>query len=336
MGLKTESRVGRIRKVAVIGFGIMGQGIAQAFAQSGYDVEVFDIRKDQMQAGFKAVKARLKVLVQLHVLAKDEAAKVISRIGATPDIEESVKNAEFVEEVVTEDLAEKRKIFRRLDEFSRREAILASCTSSLPISEITLDIKRRNRCIGTHWFNPAYLMPLVEVVKGPGTSNATVAITKSLLETLGKSCVVCKDSPGFVANRIQHAMNNEAMLVLQEGLASAKDIDTAVKMSFGLRLPITGPLETLDLSGLDTALRIRRYMQRSLRTARFKPPQVLREKVKAGHLGFKSGEGFYEYRGKNMERILRDRDEKLVKLVRLIWAKRVANISSAEQRLDHN
>lgn len=296
----------------------MGQGIAQAFAQSGYYVEVFEVSKAQIQSGLKAVETRLKTLVRLRAIDKDRADNAVARIGIAPSIEKAVVSADLVEEMVPEDLALKRKIFRQLDELSERDAILASCTSSFRISTITSEVKDRTRCVGTHWFNPAYLVPLVELVRCPETSDDVIKSTKHVLDKLGKTTIVCKDSPGFVANRIQHALNNEAMLVLQEGLASAEDIDTAVRMSFGLRLPIIGPLQTIDLSGLDTALRIRRYMQGSLRTTRFRPPRMLMEKVGLGQLGLKSGRGFYNYKGIDRESILRDRDEKLVEILRFL------------------
>lgn len=314
----TLSKARKIRDVAIVGFGIMGQGIAQAFAQSGFDVKVFEVNKDQVRSGLKAMKARLRTLVRLGVIDEGQAAAAAHRVRIARSVEEAVTGADLVEEIVPEDLALKRETFRQLDELCGGEVILASCTSSLLISEITTEVSRKNRCVGTHWFNPAYLMPLVEVIRTPETSEWVVKSTESLLGRLGKSTIVCKDSPGFVANRIQHALNNEAMLVFQEGLATSEDIDKAVRLSFGLRLPVIGPLKTLDLGGLDTALRIREYMQRKLRTKRFRPPKVLRELAKSNRFGLKSGAGFYDYEGLDRERILRDRDESLIRLLRLV------------------
>jgi len=313
-----DATLSNIKKIAVIGFGTMGQGIAQTFIQSAYDVKIFDLRTDQIQPGLKAIKMRLKTLVRHNILSEHDASMATRRIEIASTIEDAVRGTQFVEEAVPENLALKKKIFKKLDQLCEREVILASNSSSFRISEIASRIKRGERCVGTHWFNPAYIVPLVEVVRGSDTSDMTVNVTKCLLAKLGKSPIVCKDSPGFVANRIQHVMNNEAMLILQEGLASADDIDTAVKMSFGLRLPVMGPLQTLDSSGLDVALGIRKYLHRKLHSARFKPPKVLLEKVRLGQLGLKSGKGFYNYEKSQTEKIIRKRDEKLMELFQTV------------------
>jgi 3-hydroxybutyryl-CoA dehydrogenase len=224
---------------------------------------------------------------------------------------EAVKDADFVIEAVTEDLNLKKNLFKELDALCPKHTILATNTSSFSITEIASATTRQDKVVGTHWWNPPYLMPLVEIVQGKRTSDETVSTTKDFIAKLGKVPVICKDSPGFLGVRLQAALVIEAVSMLEEGLATAEDIDTAVKMTLGLRLPILGPLETVDLGGMDTFLYAYDYLYKTL-GEKFKPPNLLKRKVELGELGIKTGKGFYDYKGKDIKSIIKRRDEWLI------------------------
>ncbi|MEM3550482.1 MAG: 3-hydroxyacyl-CoA dehydrogenase family protein [Candidatus Bathyarchaeia archaeon] len=300
-----------VRKVAVIGAGIMGHGIAQVCAQAGCETSIFRRRPELLQQALDEIKLNLKVLTDKGIISGEEAAEALSRIKCETDLAEAVKGADFVIEAVTEDMNVKKDLFKRLDEYCPKHAILASNTSSFSITEIASATLRQDRVVGTHWWNPPYLMPLVEIVRGRRTSDETVGIARNFMISLGKVPVVCKDSPGFLGVRLQAALVIEAITMLEEGLATAEDIDTAVKMTLGLRLPILGPLEIVDLGGMDTFFYAYTYLYNTLGD-RFKPPGLLRRKAESRELGIKTGKGFYDYTGRSVEAIVRRRDEWLI------------------------
>jgi 3-hydroxyacyl-CoA dehydrogenase len=300
-----------IQKVAVVGAGIMGHGIAQVCAQAGYETRIVRRRPELLQQALDEIKSNLQVLIENGIITSEEAAEALRRIKCETELAEAVKDADLVIEAVTEDMNVKKSLFKELDALCPKHAILATNTSSFSITEIASATTRQDKVVGTHWWNPPYLMPLVEIVKGKHTSDETVNTTKDFIAKLGKVPVICKDSPGFLGVRLQAALVIEAVSMLEEGLATAEDIDTAVKMTLGLRLPILGPLETVDLGGMDTFLYAYDYLYKTL-GEKFKPPNLLRHKVELGDLGIKTGKGFYDYKGKSVESIIRRRDEWLI------------------------
>jgi 3-hydroxybutyryl-CoA dehydrogenase len=300
-----------IQKVAVVGAGIMGHGIAQVCAQAGYKTSIVRRRPELLQQALDEIKSNLQVLVEKDVITRKEVDEALSRIRCETSLAEAVKDADFVIEAVTEDLNLKKNLFKELDALCPKHTILATNTSSFSITEIASATTRQDKVVGTHWWNPPYLMPLVEIVKGKRTSDETVSTTKDFIAKLGKVPVICKDSPGFLVVRLQAALVIEAVSMLEEGLATAEDIDTAVKMTLGLRLPILGPLETVDLGGMDTFLYAYDYLYKTL-GEKFKPPNLLKRKVELGELGIKTGKGFYDYKGKDIKSIIKRRDEWLI------------------------
>ena len=280
-------------RIAVIGGGLMGAGIAQVFACAGHDLIVFE-----PDAGVRATIAARTVDNIAMIGGQVEAAR---RIATTGDLEEAVAEATFVTEAAPERLDLKRAIFADLVALAPRDCILASNTSVIPIGRIADGIETAERIVGTHWWNPPYLVPLVEVVQAERTSDATVATTLALLQSVGKSPAhVRKDTPGFVANRLQHALWREAIAMVAEGVCDAATLDACVKNSFGLRLAVLGPLENADLVGLDLTLDIHRTMIPEL-DRHDRPHAFLEAKVAAGSLGFKTGEGFRAWTPEQMQ-----------------------------------
>jgi 3-hydroxybutyryl-CoA dehydrogenase len=300
-----------IQKIAVIGAGIMGHGIAQTFALAGYKTTITRKRKELFKETYDQIKSSLETLMEKGIITKNDLDNALSKIDFKESISEAARDADFVIEAVVENMDLKKSIVKELDEICPEHTIIASNTSSFSITELASVANRQDKVVGMHWWNPPQLMPLVEIVKGEYTSTETVNITKDLTIKLGKVPVVCKDSPGFLGVRLQAALVIEAISMFEEGLATAEDIDTAVKMTLGLRLPILGPLEIVDLGGMDTFLYAYTYLYNTL-GEKFKPPSLLRLKVESGELGIKTGKGFYNYAGKSIESIVKRRDQWLI------------------------
>ena len=282
-----------IRNISIIGGGLMGAGIAQIFAVSGYRVKVFEPNAE--------VRASIhnRTVNNLEALGDDISA--VAHIECFDDLAETVKDADYVTEAAPEKLELKQSIFADLIEHSPRECILASNTSVIPITKIADGLETADRIVGTHWWNPPFLIPLVEVVQAKNTSLETINTTMNLLTVIGKAPAhVKKDTPGFVANRMQHALWREAIAMVAEGICDAKTLDDCVKNSFGMRLSVLGPLENADLVGLDLTLDIHKTMIPEL-DLHDGPHEFLMQKVKNGHLGFKSGEGFQTWTPERME-----------------------------------
>jgi 3-hydroxybutyryl-CoA dehydrogenase len=271
-------------RIVVIGGGLMGIGIAQVFAVAGHRVCVVE--------PVDAMRSTLIDRLRDGVAQVGADAAAVDRLETSADLGSAVAAASYVTEAVPEKLELKRAIFAELVERAPRTAILASNTSVIPIGRIAAGLDTADRIVGTHWWNPAPLIPLVEVVQSIGTSDATIAATMAVLKSVGKKPAhVKKDLPGFVANRLQHALWREAIAMVAEGVCDARTLDECVKNSFGLRLPVLGPLENADLVGLDLTLDIHRTMIPAL-DRHDRPNALLEEHVAAGRLGFKSGEGF--------------------------------------------
>lgn len=283
-----------------------------ACALASYHVNMVDTSTETLARALSRTSADFAVLVKNGLVTEEGAKSALARIRTTTSIADAVDGAKFVTEAITEEIASKKKLFRDLDKLCPEDVVLASNTSTFRIAEIASAADKRSRVVGTHWWNPPYLMPLVEITKGAETSEATASRARQFLLELGKVPVVCKDHPGLIGVRLHAALNTEAIRILQEGLATAEDIDTAVRMSLGLRWGIVGPLEVLDLGGLDVFLDAYEHLYQELGD-RFRPPELFREKVERGELGVKTGRGFHQYTAESIESLIRRRDEFLVK-----------------------
>ena len=274
-------------RIAVIGAGLMGHGIAQVFALAGHDVTI----TDSFSANLDTVKARISA--NLADLGDDASA--VKRVTPNADLAATVRDADYVVEAVLEDLALKQKLFGEIEQHVRPDTILASNTSVIPITQIMQGLKHRERALGTHWWNPPYLVPLVEVIGTQWTSPAVIDATMALHKAIGKTPVhVKKDVAGFVGNRLQHALWREAVSLVERGICDAETVDTVVKAAFGRRLAVLGPLENADLVGTDLTLAIHNTVLPEIES-RPSPSPYLERLVKEGKLGFKSGEGFRKW-----------------------------------------
>jgi 3-hydroxybutyryl-CoA dehydrogenase len=280
-----------VQTVAVIGAGIMGRGIAQAAALGGYRTILEDILPASLRRAEDEIRGNLNKAVELGKVKKEDADAAFTRLEFASSVEEAARAADLVIEAVPEEIESKIEIFTLLDKICRPQTILASNTSSLSITEIASVTYRAPRCLGMHFFNPVHKMKLLEIVRALETDDATLAAAVEVGRRMGKEVVVVKESPGFITSRINAMIGNEAFYMLQEGVASAADIDKALKL--GLNYPM-GPFELVDLVGLDTRLHILEYLHRSLGD-KFRPCPLLVQYVKAGRLGRKSGKGVFEY-----------------------------------------
>ncbi|PXF28661.1 3-hydroxybutyryl-CoA dehydrogenase [Pokkaliibacter plantistimulans] len=287
----SNDKVGAELKIGIVGAGQMGGGIAQVAATSGFSVVLADISLDAAQKGLAAIQKRLDSQVSRGKLQADDAAAISQRISAVGELEQ-LADCQLVIEAASERVDLKLELFRKLDGICHEDAILASNTSSISITTIAAVTRRPQQVIGMHFFNPVPAMKLVEVIGGLATSDDTFSKVIALAEQLGKSPVKCQDKAGFVVNRILLPMLNEACFVLEEGVASAKDIDTA--MTLGCAHPM-GPLTLADFIGLDTCLAIMEVLHRDLGDDKYRPAPLLRKYVAAGWLGKKSGRGFFSY-----------------------------------------
>lgn len=277
---------------AVLGAGTMGAGIAQVAAQAGLRVRLQDVTAELAGKGRARIASALDAQVAKGKLPAEERERILGAIVPTGDALEAARGAELVIEAAPEDLDLKRRLLGDVARVAAPGALLATNTSSLSISAIALTLEAPERVVGLHFFNPPPVMKLLEIVRGERTSDATVALSRELALRLGKDPIVVRDSPGFASSRLGLVIGLEAMRMVDEGVASAADIDKA--MELGYRHPM-GPLKLTDLVGLDVRLAIAEHLARTLSDARFAPPACLRDKVAAGHLGKKSGRGFYRW-----------------------------------------
>jgi 3-hydroxybutyryl-CoA dehydrogenase len=283
--------VAEVKTIAVIGAGIMGRGIAQVAALGGYRTVLEDLLPAALRKAEGEIRGNLNKAVELKKVSAEEANAAFGRLEYASSVEEAAREADLVIEAVPEEMESKIEIFTLLDKICRPETILASNTSSLSITEIASVTYRAKKCLGTHFFNPVHKMKLLEVVRALETDDETIASVAEAGRRMGKEVVVIRESPGFITSRINAMIGNEAFFMLQEGIASAADIDKALKL--GLNHPM-GPFELVDLVGLDTRLHILEYLHKTL-GEKYRPAPLLVQYVKAGRLGRKNGRGVYEY-----------------------------------------
>ena len=305
--------MGEIRNVTIVGAGTMGHSLAQVFAQGGCNVWLNDVKEGILERAKKLIASNLDTLIELKVVEKKQKGPILDRVQTTVKLEEAGKKADFVIEAIIEDEPAKKEMFSRLDKICPPGAILASNTSYMDIFKF-VETKRPEKVLIAHWFAPPHIVPLVEIVRGPQTSQETVDAVKALMLKVGKKpIVITKFLPGFIGNRLQSALGNEVLHLLDEGYATPEDIDTATKASFALRMPILGLVKRMDFTGLDLS-------QKIISNAIYKiPPQRTKSKsvdalVEKGKLGVKTGSGFYEYGGRSTEEIMKERDIKLIRL----------------------
>jgi len=281
-----------IEKIAVIGAGTMGHGIAQVAAQAGYAVVLVDVSEEMTARGLSKIEDNLKKGVERGKVTDAEMREALSRLRPSTNLQDAASQAHLIIEAVVENLEAKRGLFSQLDSICTAEAILATNTSSLSIESIASATARTDRVIGMHFFNPVHIMKLIEVVVGPATSSETLSAALGVAARMGKEAITVKDAPGFATSRLGVALGLEAMRMLESGVASAEDIDKA--MALGYNHPM-GPLRLTDLVGLDIRLSIADYLFEKLGSEVFRPPEILRRKVSEGKLGKKTGEGFYKW-----------------------------------------
>jgi len=278
--------------VAVIGAGTMGHGIAQVAAMAGYQTRLTDTNSDALTGAMSRIASNLAGAVSRSKMTQDDADAAIARIATAADPTASARDADLVIEAVAEDLAAKEQLFRQLDAVVGDAAILATNTSSLSVTQIASATRRPARVVGMHFFNPVHIMKLVEVIAHPQSDPAVIAVAREVADRMGKTTILVRDTPGFASSRLGVVLGLEAMRMVEQGVASAADIDSAMELGYGHPM---GPLRLTDLVGLDVRLNIAEYLHRELQDPTFDPPRILRDKVQRGELGKKAGRGFYEW-----------------------------------------
>ena len=302
-----------IKQIVVVGAGNMGEGIAQSFAQAGKNVKVLSRRRETLDKCLQQIDTNLRLFDEFQLLG--ETPEVIkARITYIPitELSEAIRGCHFIVETIPEVLADKKELLGKLDSCDP-DVILASNTSSITITTLTEDMKTPSRVVGTHYFNPAHIMPLVEIHRGKYTSDKVVETTRDLMLQVGKKPILIKrEIPGFIVNRIQGAIFREIGYLLDEGVATPEDMDIAAKAMYGFRLSCIGPMEADDMIGLDTSARVSANLFKTL-TNRTEPSSTLLDKVNKGELGIKTGKGWYDYHGKTRTEVLDEINRRLLK-----------------------
>jgi 3-hydroxybutyryl-CoA dehydrogenase len=304
-------------QTAVLGAGTMGHGIAQVLALAGHQVRLFDPLPEAHDKARQAITKSLALCVEMGLNTKEQAADCLERISHHTDLAEACRGAGLIVESVPEDMELKRRLYASLEEMVPPETIICTNTSALSINELARDLQHPHRFVGTHFWNPAQVMPCVEIVKGERTAPEIFETVAEIMRKAGKEPVkVQKDLPGFLGNRMQHALQREAMSLVEQGVASAEDVDRVVHHSFGLRLALMGPMERADLGGLDTTLKVQNYLLPFLDDRTTACP-MLEKQVAAGRLGAKTGAGFFEWPPEKSARVVAQRDRALLSIIQL-------------------
>jgi 3-hydroxybutyryl-CoA dehydrogenase len=322
--LQEELRMGVpwIKRVTVVGAGTMGHSLAMVFAQDGdYEVDLVDIRQEILKKALEVIRANLQTLKQTRMITGKSIPGILGRIHPSTSLDVA-KRSDLVVEAISENPKAKRKLFVSLEKLCPPRTIFASNTSYLNVFKLVPTV-RPSKMLITHWWAPPHLIPLVDVVKGPKTSAETVETIRNVLLKLGKVPVTMeKFIPGFIVNRLQRAMAREIFYLLDHGYATPEQIDTAVKNSLGIRIPVAGVVQRYDFAGLDLALAFERNPSIHL-VSRTRPFETLVRLVRKGHLGVKSGKGFYHYSSRKMSEVLRDRDLKLIETIKFFRKRRI-------------
>ena len=292
-----------IQQIAVIGAGLMGHGIAQEFASAGYQVHLHDVNQAQVDAGIERIRENLQLFVENDLARPDQIDETLNRIYGSDQLETVAGEADFVIEAVIENLSLKQEVFRQLDQICPPHTILASNTTAQMPSQIGVFTQRQDKILNTHYFNPPYLIPLVELIRSPKTSDETLQVAYDLMVEIGKTpAIIQKEVPGFVGPRLQAAVIREAFSIVERGIASAEDVDLVVRNSFGRRLSVAGPFQVFELAGWDLVLAAFEELYKDLNSSSEINP-LLREMVEDDKLGVKSGAGFYEWTPERIEEI---------------------------------
>ncbi|WP_309479851.1 3-hydroxyacyl-CoA dehydrogenase family protein [Brevibacillus agri] len=305
------------KHVAVIGSGVMGHGIAQLYALAGFPVSLYDLQEELLHKAKASIEQSLALLEQEGVITGQDKSNALERITLTTDLQQAVADADVITEAVPEVIELKWQLFATLEQYAKPEAIIASNTSTFSIARLIEKAQSPHRFIITHFFNPAQLVPLVEIVRHEKTAEEVVRATVELMKRIGKAPVLLKkDVPGFIANRLQAALMREAFHLLAEGVADAEEIDTVMKEGIGFRWAFVGPIETADFGGLDTWKRVMDNLAPELDQST-KAPAIIAERVEKGELGTKSGTGIYAYERTSVAEKLHARDEQFIRLAKL-------------------
>lgn len=309
--------VKEIKKIGIAGAGTMGSGIAQIFARKGYNVVMTDISEEILLKSKKLVDIFNISLIEEGIMSKDEIDMVISNIDYSTD-KKVFSDCDLIIEAIVEKMDIKQIFWKEVEQIARKDAYLATNTSGLSINKISELVQIKERFIGMHFWNPPHIIPLVELIKGDKTTDNTVEVLKELLIIIDKEPVVVqKDAPGFIGNRLQFAAFREAMYIVDQGIATAEDVDKAMRFGPGFRYPVIGPLQTADLGGLDTFYYISSYLFNELSDIK-EPPEFLKSKMENGKLGVKSKEGFYDYSDGKDEEAIKNRDKMFFKMLKHI------------------
>jgi len=312
-------RIDWIKRILVVGAGTMGHSIAMVFAHGGYEVDLVDIKEEALHKGLGLIDSNLHTLKEAKLINSSSISRILSRIHVSTNLDVGEKS-DLVVEAISEDRKAKKDLFCALDQICPKRTILTSNTSYLNIFRF-LRTSRPEKVLIAHWYAPPHLIPLVDVVGGPRTAKETVETVKTLLLKLGKlPLVMSKFIPGYIVNRLQRAMAREIFYLLDKGYASPEGIDTAVMNSLGIRIPVVGVVRRYDFTGLDLALSIDRNPSIHL-VSKDRLPKTLIDLVKKGHLGVKSGKGFYDYSSTKMSDVLKERDMKMINLLKFLELK---------------
>jgi 3-hydroxybutyryl-CoA dehydrogenase len=305
-------------KLGIIGAGLMGHSLAQIFSSQGYPVSLYDNDQSMLASAPERIRSNFANLLELNMATPEDVERSLSFVRLCGNMRDATQDADLIIEAVSEKLSLKQKIFTEIEEYVRPDTLLCTNTSAISISQIAEPLKRRERFVGTHFWNPPHIVPCVEVIRSTYTSDEAFESVYEFMKKAGKRPVrVLKDVPGFLGNRMQHALWREAISLAQAGIGTPEDIDDVVKFGFGLRMPLIGPLETADLAGLDLTHDVQLYLFPFLENAT-NPLPILEEKLKEGELGVKSGAGFHQWPADKAERVIKARNHGLLKIAALV------------------